>query len=306
MSTNVLLSCPQGLTLNNSYTDPANIAVLCSGIPTQPPPITPGPGDSCPNGQAVKADVFGNKICEPLTCPSGSEVKADSKGTFGCSVIGSNDVLICPYNQKYMGMSSVPGGTAESLRCNIFPDNNRVFYVTDNNNNCPVGYKQVSDERTPDGHKCQQDNSNPGMGNIIATIRSAPGVRGPGYFKGPSGFLGAASNKCPSGTMKYIDVNGALGCTNTPGETVICPNGFAFEIGDNNTIKCTDQLPPNSGEPVNCITGYTLGTDSNGNPVCNATPPPEQFNNIYDFKSKRERKVENFSQIKNSKCKARY
>jgi hypothetical protein len=317
MSTSVLLSCPQGLTLNNSYTDPANIAVLCSGVPTQPspptsggssggsppPPATPGPGDSCPNGQAVKADVFGNKICEPLTCPPGTDVKADSKGTVGCSVTGSNDVLICPYNEKYT--YSAPIGTTGTLRCTTFPSDNRVFYVTDNNNNCPVGYKQVSDEKTPDGHKCQQDDSSPGMGNIIATIRSEPGVKGPGYFKGPSGFLGAASNKCPSGTMKYIDVNGALGCTNTPGQTVICPNGFAFEIGDNNTIKCTDPLPPNSGEPVNCITGYTLGNDSNGNPVCNAIPP-EQFNNIYDFKSKRERKVENFSQIKNSKCKARY
>jgi hypothetical protein len=323
MSTSVLLSCPQGLTLNNSYTDPANTVVLCSGTPTQPPPSggssggsppppsndpppqpsTPGPGDSCPNGQAVNADPWGNKICEPLTCPTGTEVKTDSKGTFGCSVIGSNDVLICPYNEKYN--YGAPPGTTGTLRCTIFPSNNPVFYVTDNNNNCPVGYNQVSDEKTPDGHKCQQDDSSSGMGNIIATIRSAPGVKGPGYFKGPSGGLGSANNKCPSGTMKYIDVNGALGCTNTPGQTVICPNGFAFEVGDNNTIKCTDTLPPNSGEPVNCITGYTLGT-SNGNPVCNATRPSEQFNNIYDFKSKRERKVENFSQIKNSKCKARY
>jgi hypothetical protein len=248
-------------------------------------------------------DEYGNKICKPLTCPSGSDVQPDPYGTIGCRDAMGN-VLICPYNEKYIA-NLAPGGKAVSLSCGIFPSNNPVFYVTDNNNNCPVGYKQVSDEKTPDGHKCQKDDSNPGMGNIIATIRSETGVKGPGYFKGPSGFLGSVSNKCPSGTMKYIDVNGALGCTNTPGQTVICPNGFAFEIGDNNTIKCTDPLPPNSGEPVNCITGYTLGNDSNGNPVCNATSP-EQFNNIYDFKSKRERRVENFSQIKNSKCKARY
>jgi hypothetical protein len=213
------------------------------------------------------------------------------------------NVLICPYNEKYIA-NLAPGGKAASLSCGIFPSNNPVFYVTDNNNNCPVGYKQVSDEKTPDGHKCQKDDSNPGMGNIIATIRAEPGVKGPGYFKGPSGALGAASNRCPSGTMKYIDVNGGLGCTNTPGETVICPMGYEHTVEDN-TIKCT--LDGYSSELTgNCITGYTLGTDSNGNPVCNATPPPEQFTNIYNFKSKRERKVESFSQIKNSKCKARY
>jgi hypothetical protein len=340
MSTNVKLSCPPGLKLSNSYTDPDNASVLCEATPTQtrlqePQPLPgssflynlsdnsgsgpePGPGDSCSESYVPMKDENNKKTCEPIICPSGSIKRsytsndANHNVAYGCAPLSApatndhvyiSNIRKCPYN-------SVNIVTDGKVWCSMKNDNNPVLYVTDNQNNCPPDHEMVNDTTLYPQCQTLPYGEHASMGNIIATITFGLD----GNYKGMGGNL-QTGGKCPFNSeysYLYPDINGGIGCINKPStdgpnEVLICPIGYEYissSSGPNKPLTCRQLTSYTEKDKGNCISGYTPVNDSFDNLVCKAIPA--QFTNVYDSKSKKERKVESFSQNTNGKCKARY
>ena len=137
--------------------------------------------------------------------------------------------------------------------------------------------------------------------------------------------------KCPSGYTLGYDSQGIIGCKDSVDNLYICGSGESLQIspvdgsaycgitpGANDTFR-------NGGMTINygvCpTTNYAknsknacqygegpAGQGNTGGPAGQGnTEEPSLFTNVNGFRSKKERKVENFSQkINNSKCKTRY
>jgi hypothetical protein len=241
---------------------------------TAPPrPELIEPGHICPNGKVIGQDGGTNK-CVPLTCQDGTTLKADSKGTFGCTLPNKPDdpPLICPYGTRPTFGTCFPA---------TMPFD---FPVTDNNNFCPKGYDTIFNGNNM---KCQiSSDPNAGIGNIIKTCvwprdggpSAPPGSNTIVMSGGLGGSTGSTGPSCPGNSNMAANDQCQLGCAVGSGPVKICGTGTKYVLDANNTLQC---------EPV-------------------TTNTPARFTNVYDFKSKRERKVESFSQNDNNKCKARY
>jgi hypothetical protein len=283
----VLITCPQGFTLDYSYTDPDYRSALCrSGELIQPPPPPPPPSEPlpeiiepapiCPNGEVIGLDN-GTHKCMPLECGTDSTLKTDANGTIGCTPPGKpNDPpIICPYGltNKYEGNGMnfcVPA---------VMP---LEFLVTANNSFCPKGY----DMTVYMGFKCEiSSNPNAGIdniGDIIKKCRVPNSGALPYDTPNPDpniliqpGSQSFSQSGCPNNSNIAVNDQCQMGCAVGSGPVKICGPGTKYVLDANNTLQC---------EPESSAA----------------------FTNINDFKSKKERKVESFSQIKNSKCKARY
>jgi len=119
--------------------------------------------------------------------------------------------------------------------------------------------------------------------------------------------------KCPSGYTLGYDSQGIIGCKDSVDNLYICASGESLQISlvdgsancgitpGANDIFRDDGYTPNYG--VCPTTNYT----KNSKNVCQYGEEPALFTNVNGFRSKKERKVENFSQkINNNKCKVRY
>jgi hypothetical protein len=136
-----------------------------------------------------------------------------------------------------------------------------------------------------------------------------------GYTAMPSYLSGVPSNTCeiimcPTGYTLSGDSQGTKGCADSAGNMYVCPSGMSLKIseyGDPPMCAKTDGLN-NAGDPMTgnnfgvCPTDYNKAQYTN---ICEYVPPAP-FTNVNGFKSKKERKVESFSQNTNGKCKARY
>jgi hypothetical protein len=210
----------------------------------------------------------------PLECGTGSTLKTDENGTIGCTPPGKpNDPpIICPYGltNKYEGNgfnSCVPA---------VMPFE---YLVTANNNFCPKGY----DMTTNMGFKCEiSSDPNAGIDNIGDVIKKCLMPQyGPLPYDTPNPdpntiIQPGSQSGCPGNTIMAVNDQCQIGCAVGSGPVKLCGPGTKYVLDANNTLQC---------ETVSS-SGFT--------------------SNVYDFKSKRERKVENFSQNNNSKCKARY
>jgi len=122
---------------------------------------------------------------------------------------------------------------------------------------------------------------------------------------------------CPRGSYENTDSLGFMGCSlNSDSNVVICPYGYAYDIkrgvlsadGNNmsrDMISCMGPIPGLPGKLGNtCPPGYqsTNANSIDGSPKC--VYVATFTSNVYDFKSKKERRIENFSE--NGKCKTRY
>jgi hypothetical protein len=241
---------------------------------TPPPPKIIESGNFCPNGKVIGQDESGTKSCVPLTCMTGTTLKADSKGTFGCTLPNKPDdpPLICPYGTRSAFETCFPA---------TMPFD---FPVTDNNNFCPKGYDTIFNGNNM---KCQiSSDPNAGIGNIIKTCvwpiqggpSAPPGSNTIVMSGGLGGTTGSTGSACPGNSNMAANDQCQLGCAVGSGPVKICGTGTKYVLDANNTLQC---------EPV-------------------TTNTPARFTNVYDFKSKRDRNVENFSQNNNNKCKARY
>jgi hypothetical protein len=137
-----------------------------------------------------------------------------------------------------------------------------------------------------------------------------------GYTAMGSNLTGVPSNTCepimcPTGYTLADDSQGTKGCADSTGNIYVCPSGMSFKIseyGDPPQCRKTDRLN-NAGDPM---TGNNFGvcpTDYNKTQldICQyVPPPPAEFTNANRFRTKKERKVESFSQNTNGKCKTRY
>ena len=240
-----------------------------SSAPPRPELIDPG--YICPNGKVIGQDESGTKSCVPLTCMTGTTLKADSNGTFGCTPPEKPDdpPLICPYGTRPTYGKCFPA---------TMPFD---FPVTDNNNFCPKGYDTIFNGNNM---KCQiSSDPNAGIGNIIKTCvfpisggpSAPPGsntIVMSGAF-GSTGSTGSNGSGCPGNSNMAANDQCQLGCAVGSGPVKICGTGTKYVLDANNTLQCE--------------------------------PKPARFTNVYDFKSKRERNIENFSNT-NNKCKARY
>jgi len=131
---------------------------------------------------------------------------------------------------------------------------------------------------------------------------------------------------CPTGSSIQFDSLGNPGCSiEDPTQFVICPHAYNYEIVEGaprldgsipKHLKCS----PINGLTYNlsnyCKDGYKkinwiINQKQYGNVVyslryqkCVPIQSSTFTSNVYDFKSKKERRIENFSE--NGKCKARY
>jgi hypothetical protein len=113
-----------------------------------------------------------------------------------------------------------------------------------------------------------------------------------GYIQCKSGnVMRKETNPCPTGYNAIISselsLNGSL--------TYTCQDNKIYEIVD--PFTCPLNVTPNT---------VTVLWDGSTAYQCNILPISGFTSNIYDFKSKKERNIENFSQNTNGKCKARY
>jgi hypothetical protein len=239
------------------------------------------PGYICPNGRSAQSNSAGFNSCQPITCNNemGSILKTDAKGTYGCTAPGKpNDPpVICPYgtsNSNMLGMCM----PIVSLPAEI--------PITDNNNLCPKGY-DMSFTGTGGSPVCNISSSpNAGMGNIIKTCK----ILGGGDLNSSDPNVvrnGGYTGTCPPNSNFGITTDCLIGCAIGSSPAISCSSGYMIDA--NNNLKC---MPPRT--PTSSPTSSPPGTTRLA------------FTNIYDFKSKKERKVESFSQNDNNKCKARY
>ena len=113
---------------------------------------------------------------------------------------------------------------------------------------------------------------------------------------------------CPNG-KPIMDSNGNVGCEVKPNTMValICPSGFEYVSDDEGMTKCGPMPESNMGRMGDdlCPSGYRI-VDNNGSYSCVNTETAGFTSNVYEFKSRKGRNVESFSQNTNGKCKARY
>jgi hypothetical protein len=112
---------------------------------------------------------------------------------------------------------------------------------------------------------------------------------------------------CDDGYSSQITPTGSFECVRFISTSTSTSNNPAVSIGDNTAARIV--LPQSS--PIVCDPGYTAILDEAGVTRCAIMGPfgslytrSNTFTNVFEFKSKKERKIENFSQ--NLKCKARY
>jgi hypothetical protein len=115
---------------------------------------------------------------------------------------------------------------------------------------------------------------------------------------------------CPTNYTRTSDSQATIGCADSAGNMYVCPSGMSLKIsefGSPPSCQKTDGLN-NAGDPMNginygkCPDNYNKTMNTN---ICQYVPPAP-FTNVNGFRSKKERKVENFSQNNNNKCKTRY
>ena len=136
-----------------------------------------------------------------------------------------------------------------------------------------------------------------------------------GYTAMGNYFNGTPDNSCepimcPTGYTLIDDSQGTKGCADSAGNMYVCPSGMSLKISEyGDAPKCgkTDGLN-NAGDP---LTGNNFGvcpTDYNKakyTDICQYVPPAA-FTNVNEFKSRKGRNVESFSQNTNGKCKSKY
>jgi chromosome segregation ATPase len=81
-------------------------------------------------------------------------------------------------------------------------------------------------------------------------------------------------------------------------------NNLRIELNQYISEQINNASPAGSSNPEECGPGYTPTFDVNGQTICVSVSAEESFSNLFKFKGRKERKIENFSQ--NLKCKARY
>jgi hypothetical protein len=148
-------------------------------------------------------------------------------------------------------------------------------------------------------------------GNICPNGYTAMGTMGTYFNKTPANSCEPIM--CPTGYTLTDDSQGTKGCADSAGNMYVCPSGMSLyisEYGDPPQCRMNSGLN-NPGDPMTGHYNYGVcPTDYNKSQylsICQyAPPPPAPFTNVNGFKSKKERKVENFSQNTNGKCKARY
>jgi len=107
---------------------------------------------------------------------------------------------------------------------------------------------------------------------------------------------------CPIGSKVNTDSLGYKGCSFAgDSKVVICPYGYVYDISaSGDMVTCNPiSLPGKLGNL--CPAGY-MKSSVNGSSQC--IEVARFTSHVYDFKSKKERKIENFSQ--NGKCNVRY
>ena len=106
-----------------------------------------------------------------------------------------------------------------------------------------------------------------------------------------------------------MDSNGNVGCALKLGldAVLICPSGFEYVSDDEGMTKCGPMPASNMGRMGDdlCPSGYRI-VNNNGFYSCANTERAGFTSNVYEFKSRKDRNVESFSQNTNGKCKARY
>ena len=314
-SNSTYLICPQELTLNKSYNDPDNMEILCGDMPPSSNGSTQGgsaQGDStqggstqgslpqqpyniCPNGETAIGNSDGEtNTCQPIKCPSGYTLGYDSQGIIGCKDSVDN-LYICGSGES-LQISPVDG----SANCQLTLEANDLFRnggLTPNYGVCPTtNYAKNSK------NACQYV-------DLTCPNSVSHGVGSP-YF--------------------VIDVPG---CSIYMGNNIVCPAGFEHKIDNSDMLTCKPIADYTGTDSGNCPAGFGSEADANNNPMCvyestgtfrygegpagqgntggpagqGNTEEPSLFTNVNGFRSKKERKVENFSQkINNSKCKTRY
>jgi hypothetical protein len=324
-SNSTYLICPQELTLNKSYNDPDNMEVLCGDMPPSSNGSTQGdstqgdstqggstqgdstqgdstqgsppiqPNNICPNGQTAMGNSDGEtNTCKPINCPSGYTPGNDSQGTIGCKDSVDN-LYICASGES-LQISPVDG----SAYCGITPGANDTF----RNGGMTINY------------------------GVCPTTN---------YAKNTKNACQYVNLTCPRSNTHGVGIPFFLmdvpGCSLFSGNMVVCPTGFKHSIDDSDMLTCTPITSYTGSDSGNCPAGFGSEADANNNPMCvyestgtfrygegsagqgntegsagqGNTEEPSLFTNVNGFRSKKERKVENFSQkINNSKCKTRY
>jgi hypothetical protein len=243
-----------------------------------PPPKIIESANMCPNGQVIGKDGETNK-CMPLTCQAGTTLTTDAKGTFGCTIppfpgmppsSTPNLPVICPYGMRPAFGACIPA---------VSPFE---WIVTDTNNFCPKGYDMTSGGGGNPVCKISSD-PNSGIGNVIKSCIIPQG-----------------------GPLPYNTNNPDPNTVINPSDSIECPANSNIAVNSNCQLGCA----VGSGPIKTCGPGQRVRLDASNNLICETVSPPTSspatFTNVYDFKSKRDRNVENFSQNNNNKCKARY
>ena len=221
---------------------------------------------------------------------------------------------ICPNGQTAMGNSDGVTNSCQPITCppgfSVKPDDHGTIGCALSGQPaivCPSG-KTL----TPtDG--CQ---ITPGL--INAT--DSEGMRNYGlcpnsYRKNSIGACEYIGFTCPDSVshgkgVGIILQNNVPGCSIYDGNEIVCPTGYKYVIDlTDDMLTCNGIDSYLASDKGNCPNKYESVPDIYGNNVCQPIEPRVSTgftSNVYDFKSKRERKVENFSQNNNSKCNARY
>ena len=207
---------------------------------------------------------------------AGSTLKTNANGTIGCTPPGKpNDPpIICPYG--FTNKYNTSGLDFCTIAVMPFE-----WLVTDNNNFCPKGYDMTGGYAGTPVCEISSD-PNAGIDNIGDIIKKCLMPKyGPLPHDTPNPdpntiIQPGSQAGCPENTILSVNDQCQLGCAVGSGPVKLCGPGTKYVLDANNTLQC---------ETVSS-SGFT--------------------STVYDFKSKRERKVENFSQNNNSKCKARY
>ena len=225
----------------------------------------------------------------PFKCPD-SDTHGRGMGAFDqqnnplCYLYSAAGMTMCPAGFKYSIDSS------DLLTCTEISN-----YSNSDRGNCPIGYGSETDR-----------NGNPnciyGSSGSNQTSSNEPPLLGDTSTPPP---LGDTSTPPPVGDTSTPP---PVGDTSTPPQeptikTVVCPNGYTYSSMINGIMSCSKENQVSVS--LECPTGYTYnGSTTEGGMIC---APLQQFtSHVYEFKSKRGRTVETFSQNRNGKCKARY
>ena len=259
------------------------------GDTSTPPPVDNN-NEECSIG-SVKNPYTG--VCQyvPFTCPNSARgqglVVFDEENIPSCFINGQG--LMCPAGFEYSIDSS------DLLTCK-----EKTNYFDTDKGNCPsTKYVSIADS-----------NGNP---MCIANVNQTSSNEPPLFSDTTTLPTFGDPTTPPFGDpttppLEDILLPTPVGDTSTPPQeptikTVVCPNGYTYSSMINGIMSCSKENQVSVS--LECPTGYTYnGSTTEGGMIC---APLQQFtSHVYEFKSKRGRTVETFSQNRNGKCKARY